>query len=591
MRLSEIVFQGIFGASNPSRLKIEPEFHHLRLPRLVEPRAFQTMIASLLYPDAIDANALSADVQATGTFRIGAVLEVDRRRYKVFRQNDAESIVLQDVTSGANEVARGAAAVSRSLRKLLYLPPLEDFRAFHMWALPDVVEGSGGGGGATPRNSEQKRLVELYQSALKIEAADLKIENCRVAIKDTEREREEVGRPLLVLRRLEEHVESMSAVRDLTPEELAQIQNYKKTQADLSQKVQTLEAELEQVALAANAAEGDGGGPNLIPIIAATVVLAVTVYIVSGILDMRLIALVNILILGGTTFLIIRHFDQLQGSRKDQLHLDSVNRRLVAAEQERKDHRESSSALLDRLEVNSYMAFEQLMQAYEEDTARLEQMKADGAGSEVEAQVQALDAKIADLESDLAAFQETRAKLGDYTMPSYELERALEDEGLDFRLFKPQQEQTSSIPMPKNPTGTWVDAFPAMVELARARGVVGDAGLKPNTQQVWEKLAVLLLGRTWRGLGLQSNGEFKAPPKLRQGLVAWAKRKPDMAQLLVQTFAAAVAMGTDKQHAHGRCGIFVLSAPIENLDDERSSRLDRVFKSMGSRAEVVVLSN
>ncbi|MBH23122.1 MAG: hypothetical protein CMH57_01425 [Myxococcales bacterium] len=545
---------------------------------MVDPAIFERMIVALLYPTEVPVSEVESWADG-GELRIGAMLDdPGGTSYKLFRQIDPSSTVLQDVTDGRNTLlARGAADVVSEMASRLGMPDWREYSLVHAWDFSIDPEAVAQPSGALPSDPEARRLVELYRSTLAIEAADLKLQNARGESNDLKRELDEVSGSMGDSKHLHAELESLAWVKEITDADKALVEENTEREARFKSQLEQARDELDEARLAFEDIRPVELKRDLL--IWGTAGVALVIYVVSFAFSMEKLALVNLLVLGGTTSGVLRRFSLLEQSESSEGRVSQLERRVESLESDQDKHRKSYRELMARASVNSPREFWLDVEAYDEITEKLAEIERKSEASGNRERIAELKRRIDAHEDTIEALMREREELGEYGLPSYEIERSLQDMGFDPAGFRPAPKLKL-----REPTGTAIDVAPLLANVAEQRGLMRGASPSSRLTAAWNKLAVHLAGTSWEGISLDDEGYILPPAPLRDGFEGWAMERPDVARLLVSALAAAIFASSGD-----RAGFFCLLDPYAGLDENRQRRLERTFESLSSRANIVII--
>jgi hypothetical protein len=582
MWLREVVFQGVFGVTKAAKIRMDTGFCRLALPPGIDPRAFQTLILSLLFPATLPTDDLRPLLDGDD-LRIGLVIEVKARRqntYKIFRRLDPSTIIVKDVTDPDAEtvLAQGELEAEELLAQRLFLPPLPDFALLHAWELrPEALQVASLASAPT-QDAEIARLLKLHQASVELEDIQQRSDELRADVRDLERELGRYGSPVADQQALKAREADLSKA-DLTEDERAFLQKSDTLRAELAEKLTTLTLELD---------EGRGAAPPLAPLwrealLWAPLLIALLLYVVSAVTGLRALALINILLLGVSASTLLRRFNRIEGAGQGDLRTGQIKRRCASIEEELATLDKRINALLLKSGARDLLQLRERLGDLERVRAEIAQVQADEPDPELKKHLDTLRAKLAKHQAELERLKNRQSAIDDPGMPSYELEQELLDRGFDRRSLKP------NAPSNARPAEDPLAPFRAAAPMATTRGLFVMGRMIEKAAATFNKLATHLAGPTWEGVSLRPDGELVSPPTLEENLEERLRERPAEARLLLLALLSAIYASTAENHPLAQCRLLLLASPTRELPEKSAGHLNKMLQSLAARANVVVL--
>lgn len=598
MRLREVVFQGVFGLQRPARVRIDEGFCSLNLPPGASPEAFRNIILSLLYPREVSASTLRGMVnEQGGEVRLGCVVErvaaQDGERaqvYKVYRRLDAISVGLQSLSEPdrGRELARGADEVQRHLQGALSLPGYQDFRLLNCWDQPAVATSparSVSRKAARVKDSpELQRLIELYAIATGRETFELDIDTLEA---DLAQERRKYTRLTKLMSKVEgrrQRVEQLEETLGLSDQNKIFLRDYKKTDKDFQARLESLTTEVETsrereeehrpVPLSREL-------PVMIGLGASALVL-----VISAVVGVRMLALLNIILMGVAAWAMLRRYDRLEAASVFNIRVEQIYRHIETTKQERVDTTRRWKGLLTRIGLSDDDSIDDLEEELEELRAKQVKNKDD----EVELRMGESQATLDGLQSKIAELEAARDAVGECHVPTYEIESQLERYDIDAATARtliegdasPQGDEASEEAQ-RGPMGI----FKILQQRAESMAMFRSGSLRTRPRAAWKKMLTHVLGDRWGEVNLIEGQGLVIGDSLPADVAQELSDNPVMLRVVSGLLSAAMLASLPDDDPRSR--FLCLTSPYGQLDERQGRRLDKILEFLGNSAHVLVL--
>ncbi len=460
MWLCEVVFQGIFGLDRPAKVRVDPGFCSLALPEGASAADFHTLILSLIYPQHVGASELRPLINhPSANVRLGLVVDPTgegTRTYKVYRRLEDDSVALQDAQGAdrGKEIARGHLEVGLALERRLNLPSFKNFLLLNCWIPPKVAppppRATLPSRAPSPKSSDIERLVEMLNIARRLETVDVELDNAQADLGEFKRKNKNLDKQIKRVETRQSRIHQIRQALSLNADERALLTGYKERQIAFDKRHQSLNAEIE-------ATREQQGLARPVPLIkdyvlVACSALALILFITSAAIDVRPLALINILLLGAVAWTLSRRYERLEQAHVLNIRVEQILRHLESLQQERVDHERDYKRLLVRANLKDASEFESLQSELDE----LE-LGDDDIDEDLHRRVQLARAEEARLNSLIADLNARKDDIGEVNLPVYEIENQLTALGVDTYglgadpLAPPDPALAASSPPPSSP--------------------------------------------------------------------------------------------------------------------------------------------
>lgn len=604
MILRTIALKYVSGNERPTSFEVRPGTSFVELDPELAP-AIPFVLMTLLYPDEVSSSDLArlAGSKAESGWR--AEIDVAGRSLRISRGFTPASVLLEQRTSPAEPWARvaiGASDVRVALADVLKLPPPTVFEGLHAWVnvsppltgLADTIATDDVGelelvgtdalfddvfaGSAPKRNlspDDRARVADEYRRAKTSEfIAD--------QIVDTER-------------RLEEAIQKLGAVVDSTGELAAiqralanapEVRELTRAERDVFTEPERRREELERrcEALAAELAELPVGHriprPHLVKnalfMVGVGLTVGVTFASLFGGDALRQLAFGNIVAMGIAFAGYLRHVQLLEAGSAAQRRLAGLQRRSETAERERREFGRQVQALREELGMRSIVEVDEARTRRQQMLEKENALRgAHEAAFSSEAYKKQESRKLR-VEKQLRALRQASARIGDITVPAFELGTELDQAGIDpcVVLWRPDDERRELDRTVKR-----------LGQIASKYRLISESGLHPKTIASWLKVASRILGRPVEGLTLTAEHALvddRGEPVLDTLSISEAVA-------LVEALRMSLHLTLVKASAPGIHPLSIQVHARRVPDEELRLRLRKMYNGLGEKLQVVCI--
>ncbi len=607
MIIRSISLKGVSGAATPASFSVEPgESRHALDPALAA--AVPAVIMTLLYPDEVSTTDIARISGPEPSSAWRAEFEVGRTIFRVSRSFSNDSITLEVQEGSSWRVdARGATGVRRALAQLTKLPAPTVMETLNFWInvndAPGKAATAGAGGGsagasgmilgtedyfgnfadepapeAAPMDEEERRLrSDTYRQTRTVEFveqqtahADERLENIIGRLGALVDETGEMARLTRELSRLPQ-------VRELTAEEREVFDDPDIQLGDLERRISALDIELEvEGRKRTRVATTLSGNHSFVFGIVGTVLL--TAVSIFGGPEARRWALLNVISMGVTLAGFLQWL-----ANKDSVGTVGRKRQLLERRREglvaRRAEMEGLVARLRaELPVGTLAELERVHARRTEIEQKLVEVRKSHEAAYETPEYAKMLAKKERAETKLQALRLARSRLGDVDLNSYELGNTLEAAGIDPNVV---------LWRPEPPTIEIRRRVKRLGQVASKYRLISEDGLNPKTVASWMRIAHRIVGEDLPPMNLSPEHQMV----LEDGSDALAVMSHDVATAVVEAFRMSLHLTLVKAKAPGVYAFCIDVHPERMGDETVRRRFDRMYKGLGERLQVLVLTS
>ncbi len=584
MRLRELIFQGVFGAERPSRLRPDGSLARLELPKGMSVEAVHELLIACLYPLHLSEERRE-QIGLDDTSKIAAVLETRRGVFRVIRRAEPSTVRLQrKKEEGYEDLASGASRVESLLREKLNLPELRVFFPLHLWRfdaekMPRAQESAKFGD--DPRVPE---VVDLYLTSLEVEALEDKLKDLEARIEEGKKalgQGEKLHRKLM---KAEQKLDEI-AVDEMSEEELNLLQNKEETIQEFRDELKRLQeqedVELEQIQKLIPEK------PTRQPRFWAGIAVAVLALVVSFVLHEthREIALGAILgfALGG--FELLQYFNNMGRASVHKVRLASIRRRInqVCEEEilfrERIDHLLLHAGVEDESELHQRIPkAAKLRKVIRKLEEKLEEVRRDPNYRRARKELDSLQEEWEELKV-------LRKEQPSFVMNSFQLENDLKTMGVDPVEVREWAEQSE---------GGEDDEFKVESPFQWLRSVAqwtdqwsGDE-LDSRARATWSKICGHVLSDRFSNVGLSPEGELEVAELTPEQLELWQRTRSSEVRAVASALALALHINSARNTSKGVFSSVWIGDLGAAMTPEHASKFESVFRSAAKKSQIVI---
>lgn len=580
MRLSELIFQGVFGADRPQRLRPDGSLARLSLPPGVTARQVHDLVVACLYPTQLT-DGQRRRLQMGENTKLAAVLKIGDRVYRVIRRADPASVRLQRKTSGGyDDGASSAAEVEAALQQKLGLPPLPVFLPLHLWRFdPEDVTGTSVavGAGGDDRIPE---LIEQYRMAQKIEEAEDEIKELRRRIEEC---KEQLGKGQKVEEKLERAREKLDeiALDDLSDEDLQFLDTKDDKLYEIDTELQRLQdQEHKELDRIQNLLPQP---PYRSPYLWVGLGVAIAALSTSFALHEthRLIALLSIPGWAVAAFALFRYYHNRGRANLRKVRLTSIRRRINQVREQQIEIRERVDHMLFKAgaekegELRARIPEAQRLQkGISKLEMKLEDVRQDSSYRRARKQLEKLQGR-------LETLRQRREELPELTLNSFQLERDLEELGVD----------TDEIDLSEDDQqGDWNfdSPFTWLRDVAEHTGQWNGTGLSDGARATWSKICGHVLSERFNALDLSAEGQLQAEALTDEQLELWQNTRTAEVQAVVSALALALHINKAAAGNSRALTSVWIAPPAEAMTSGHATKFQSVFKSAAKKSQIVI---
>jgi tetrahydromethanopterin S-methyltransferase subunit G len=592
MWLREVVLQGFFGVERPSRVTLDPGLCNLALPEGIEPASFREVLLALLFPNEISQDRLSPWVVPGVEPRLGAVISLQRandpapKSFKLSRKLDPESAALREAETN-RELVRGAEEVARYLQTNHGLPSLRDFELLQLWDFAPFLKGTEPPPLSQPRpaapslSPEVARLAQEWRRATRVEELELELDSLRFDLKERRERTAKLGGLSKRKEELNQKIEVLEARLRFTDAEWALLREADKKVHALRQRAEELEGQVEQARAEQQALAPQPLGKEYG--LWGGVVGSVLVFVVSAASGVRLLALLDIVLLGVSALAFIRRLERREQAHAQGIRAEQVYLHIEQTQKERADLERQSARLLGRAKVESVEHLHDLQREKDSLESDRDNLQSRDERSN-QGKLDEVQRELADLEARAKQLEAERDTLGRVTTPSYELEHMLHERGVDARTL-PAEQAAPPKSRPSRAGRTPLELFRAVREAAVRAGLSKEGPLSEKTLELWQRFGKHALGERFAKVDLDEQGKLCAEEGAEK-LEQWAQRHPEQLQLLAALLCASFMATAPRHTSFGGRSLFLY---LPYADAKALQRFEKVSQYLAKYLQVVVL--
>lgn len=604
MILRTIALKYVSGNERPTSFEARPGTSFIELDAELAP-AVPFVLMTLLYPDEVSSSDLArlAGPKAESGWR--AELDVAGRSLRISRGFTPASVLLEQRTNPAEPWARvavGASDVRIALSDLLKLPPPTVFEGLHAWinvcppleAIADTIATEDLGelelvgtdalfddvfaGGSAKRSlsaDDRMRVSDEYRRAKTSEFITDQIA-------DTERRLEEAIQKLGAvvdstgeLASIQRALANAPEVRELTRAEREIFTEPERRREELERRCAALAAELAEVPVGQRAA-----APQLVKnalfMVGVGLTAGVTMASLFGGEALRQLAFGNIVAMGIAFAGYLRHVQLLESGSKAIRRIAGLERRSETAERERRDFDRQVQALREELGMRSIAEVDEARSRREQMLAKEDALRVAHEAAFASEAYRKQESRKVRIEKQLRALRQASARIGDVTVPAFELGTELEQAGIDpcVVLWRPDDERRELDRMVKR-----------LGQIASKYRLVSEAGLHPKTVASWLKVASRILGRPVEGLMLTAEHALVD----EHGAPVLDAMSVSEAIALVEALRMSLHLTLVKASAPGIHPLSIQVHARRVPDEELRLRLRKMYNGLGEKLQVVCI--
>ncbi|MGM0556865.1 MAG: hypothetical protein ACQEVA_10850 [Myxococcota bacterium] len=580
MLIREIIIQGVFGCSSPTRVSADEDVSEVNLPPSVSPQDLQALLLALLYPEQIPAS-LRAELDSAGSVKLAAILESGGSKLRLLRKQDDDSLRLQVKKAGSYETAAsGRDDVVSALEEKLGLPEFRTFACLNLWRVDDDellgdVQTSFGTLSGKPRE-----VAEKYQLSVRVETIEDKI-------KDLEGQLDTKRRSLGKGSELEEKLEQARTkldqlqVAELSEEDLELLRAKDEEIAGFEQQLDRLGKEEEAARSKIEQMEPDKPWTDQLFWAGLAIAVAAIGLSVVFMEQYREVAVVNVLGSGLVAWTVLRYYTDLERSSVHLAKLESIKRRLNQVREEQVGFRERINHMLihagveDENELFERVAkSEKLEKIIAQIEGRMEELANDEDFQRDRKEVRAL-------ETDLEELKAEREEYPDYVMSSFQLENDLDQLGVDPSTVPIGEEEEQEVEVAE------IDAFNRLSEVADAIGLWNAGELEMRTKKMWRKICGHVLGDRFKSVDLDVDGELVVRKLTEEQLAMWRRTRASEETVVAWALALALHVNIRDRRRNVIESIWV-PKPDTVVSGDIAGKFRDVFASAAKKSHIVL---
>lgn len=579
MRLSELIYRGILGASGTERLGFEETTNRVEFSERDDAETFRTLLLNLFYPVECTDEERSV-FEGHRDPRLALRFTKKGREFRIARRAAGESVRLQRRSNGEWEsVSRGARSVSEVLRETFDRPDLRTFRALNFWDFETPTLAAGGlGVDLSEYGPEAAEMVEEYRETLELDRVERELARVRDRIEEIREQHEEGFRAERELERAERRLDELDEP-DLSEEEFEmlrqrdeRLEEYHETLEELREEEEAQRRSIERLdpdvpwrERAVHAGLGIG--------LAA---MAISFFYAGS---LRWVALVNPVAFGFVAWAFLVYLTDREKVNLHKVRVDSIKRRRTEVRREMVEFREKIDHLLVHEEADSpeellrrRREFGELEETLADLEERVEQYAETPAFREAKE-------RLAELEGRRDSLEEAREELPDFGADLFQVENGLHAIGIDPDDIALDDDGSDE------PVSEQRRPFALLCDLAREGGMWGGDGLAAEVLGLWQKMAGHVLDPKFEGVVVGPDGEVGiasvASPDEFDG---WLRDHRRERQLLAGTLALALHF---RARSAERVETVVLLDPERDFSRRASQGVADLFERGPDRSHAV----
>lgn len=577
MQIHDIVFQGVFQCSSPTRFELGPDVSEVALPPGMAPEDLQELLIALFYPRWLRAGVVKRmftgqDVKLAVTFTHHDV------SYRLLRRDDVGSVRLQvKEGSGYRDVSAGA-DVEQAMQAKLGLPPYALFWSLNLWRVQESLPPEQPGFDLNTLDPQLRVLVEAYRIAIEAERVEDAYKGAKARVDEVRRK---LGEGIKLEEKLVAAREKYTEISldGLTADDMELLQTRTQRVEEMDHQITRLHRELGEAQKEVD--ELYPQRPWLNPVFWGGIAFGVIALIVSvAVTKLRPVAMADTLGFGVAAYLMLQYFAGLEQANVQIARLESIKRRLSQARDEKTALNERYNQLLVHLSVEK----PDMLQQRFEKSAKLAEMiqRMEEKLAEVQSpEWHTLREELAGLEAELVGLEAAHQAQPDNVMGVYEMELDLKRLGVD-----PAKVRVKSADDAYN-DGFGSDVFARILEIARRTDQATSAGLDAQALKMWRKICKHVLGERFQSVSL-SGGALQVEGLSDSQFDAWQRTKQREVNLVAKALLTALIVNTTERTN----ALETVLIPDPGLDatTEQRARLLEVFSSAAKRAQIVLVT-
>jgi hypothetical protein len=582
MQLVEVIFQGVFGCLEPTRLTTDGAVSSWTLPSGVTPRDVQILLVALCYPRWLTKEDRER-MGANPTMKLAVTFEVQDRQVRLLRRDTADSLRLQvQEAAGWKEVNRGL-AVERALQDKLGFPSFATFSVLHLWRFEESLPPDKPPVDLDALEPKVRDIVQKYRTALVAEKLDDEIKFSEGRVADL---RKSLGEGVKLEEKHEKAVARLEElqVKELSDEDREVLRKRDERQSGLAQQLHRLSAEEAQASEQLDTLLPDRFWKKPAFVGGIVVGLAALALSVAMRDTMRLIALADVFGFGSAAWVMLRYYNDMEQAAIQGVRLDSIKRRLNQVREEQVSFQErvhhilvhagvqSEAELIERVDKS-----QQLGEIIVKMEAQLAKLRGNPEYLKNSEERDALELRLVEL-------HERRAKTPTSALSAYQLEADMRSLGLEPVEYAVDADG-GGLEVAREDDQ---DALRRLLAVARRLGQATVQGeLTQKTQKMWSKICAHVLGPRFDEVSVEEGGELAIKGLTQAQREMWLKTRASEVQLVVASLAVAVQVNEPERA--GALRTVIVADPEEGMNPDHASRFKDVFASAARRSQVILL--
>ncbi|MCB9531638.1 MAG: hypothetical protein H6698_07985 [Myxococcales bacterium] len=570
--------------------------------------ALPMVVMTLLYPEEISATDIArvAGTKSDSAWRLEA--EHEGRVFRVSRGFAPSSVLVEDQTPDGQwtRVAQGSSEARVHLTDLLRLPPPTITEALNFWLnpfpavhdaidaeaatvmIPDLDDGvalvgtddyfgnlvqSGNPGNIVPLGEEERRLLaDEYRRNRTIEFVDDQMRQAEAkldsllgevgALIDGSGEHARITRELATL----------PTYREITSAEREALGDPDARLAEAERRLGTLEGEEAPARAGQRPLVRD---PMFIGGVVATALFTGLSVVLDG--PFRRFALLNVLSLGAVLFAALSELRAQGAVAKGDARAAARERRREALVRDLATLRATLAKLREEVPVRNLAEYDRVVARRAELAAELAEVERRHEVAFQSDEYRRLDAKRARAQELVDALRDARKRLGDPSVPGYELAHSLERGGVDPNVV---------LWRPDPPTAELSRQVKRLGQVASKYRLISEEGLNPKTVASWMRVAERIAGEGVPLLNLTAEHQLVTA----DGRPALEILDESHAVAVVQALRMSLHLTLVKARAAGIQPFAIDIFPERVPDPATRQRLAKMYTGLGERLQVLAIS-
>lgn len=576
MRIQEIVFQGLYEATSPVKIRAEKDVDSITLPHPLRAEQIQDILLSIFYPDRTPAK-LALEYRNGGM--VACSFRFRGKPFRILRKGGPESLRLQSGEGGNfQDVAQGK-NVESILKQSMGLPEFQVFWVLSLWRY-DTSPASNSKIDLDAFEPHVRDIVLRYRQARKIEAAEDRIKSLESRIAE---KRRDLGKGMALEEKLGKAREKMREIEvsELSPEDVDLLQNSEFTFKEFQAQIDRLSREEEEERSRAFALLPTPFAKEPVFLVGLVVgLLAVAVSVAMSQTPWRAIALADSVGFGMCAYVLLNYYVGLERANVHQVRMESIKRRLNQVREEKVALEERINHILIHARIEDAKDVGERVEKAQKLRKIIEQM---------EAQVQDLrrdpayvkgKTEIDKLEKELEVARDAKPPSSPDMMSAYQLESDLDSLGIDAAAVAQEDSEDAKDDF---------DPLTNLVEVAKLTQEWQGGQIVEKTRRMWAKIASFLLGERFKDVDLTADGELKVGALGAEQLAMWAKTRPSEHQALMVALLVALQVNAPEFSSRGFFESIVVPDPGRWLTADQTKKINEVFASAARRTPVILL--